>query len=158
MAENSRQPREFLSPSLQSRERNGQTEKWTSADRHHRNSINVQIGDFAPVFWIAACIKRLTLLDHVASWRSPEGGRAVLENEQNHCWRDRDGASVTETERERENSGGKPREAEGEKEKEQPRRERGRHAGREGRRERARRGRAGGRRRHQVQTKDGGGN
>lgn len=41
-----------------------------------RNSINVRIGDFAPVFWIAARIKRLTLLDHVASWRSPEGGRA----------------------------------------------------------------------------------
>lgn len=49
-----------------------------SADRHHRNSINVRIGDFAPVFWIAARIKCLTLLDHVASWRSPEVGRAYI--------------------------------------------------------------------------------
>lgn len=102
-----------------------------SADRHHRNSINVQIGDFAPVFWIAACIKRLTLLDHVASWRSPEGERAVLENERNHCWRDRDGESATETEREREENGREKRE------RQKRRKRKSGHAGREGtRRER----------------------
>lgn len=77
---------------MQSREPKGQMERWMSANRHHRNSINVRIGDFAPVFWIAVRIKRLTLLDHVASWRSPEGGRAYWRtNERNRCRRDRDG-------------------------------------------------------------------
>lgn len=46
-----------------------------SADRHHRNSINVQIGDFAPVFWIAARIKRLTLLTWHHGDRPKEGER-----------------------------------------------------------------------------------
>lgn len=93
-----------------------------SADRNHRNSINVRIGDFAPVFWIAARIKRLTLLDHVASWRSPEGGRAY--------WRtSRIIVGETETarprqkrrEKERKAAEREAREAEGAKEKEQPR-------------------------------------
>ncbi|TGZ40339.1 hypothetical protein DBV15_10531 [Temnothorax longispinosus] len=76
--EHSRQPSVFIAFARRgiSRTEGTETEKWMSVDRQHRNSINVRIGDFAPVFWIAARIKRLTLLDHVASWRSPEGGRA----------------------------------------------------------------------------------
>jgi len=89
-----------------------------SADRHHRNSINVRISDFAPVFWIAARIKRLTLLDHVASWRSPEGGRAYWRtNERNRCWRERNSECDRNGARKREKQPGEAREAEGEKEK-----------------------------------------
>lgn len=106
-----------------------------SADRHHRNSINVRIGDFAPVFWIAARIKRLTLLDHVASWRSPEGGRAYWRtNERNHCWRDRDGESATETEREKERKNRAGRSARGRRGRKRKRHQpRGRERGNEGR-------------------------
>lgn len=97
-----------------------------SADRHHRNSINVRIGDFAPVFWIVARIKRLTFLDHVASWRSPEGGRAY--------WRtSRIIVGGTETararqkrsEKERKTAGRSARGRRGERERAASRRERG---------------------------------
>jgi len=103
-----------------------------SADWHHRNSINVRISDFAPVFWIAARIKRLTLLDHVASWRSPEGGRAY--------WRtsgivvggnETASARQKRSEKERKTAGRSARGRRGERER-QPRRERGGKGGEKG--------------------------
>ena len=102
----------LLKEDIQSCDQKRQTEKWMSVDRHHRNSINVRIDDFVPVFWIAARIKCLTLLDHVASWRSPEGGRAYIgeRTERNRCRWDRDSESATETERERKKNSREKRE------------------------------------------------